>query len=65
WEAKNYHQPSDEYSPDWNFEGMIEDVLIGFHAGLAIAQDTKMPAWNPGDEFEAARKRALASVNAK
>jgi Zn-dependent M28 family amino/carboxypeptidase len=65
WEAKNYHQPSDEYSPDWNFEGMIEDARLGFYAGLAIAQETKMPAWNPGDEFEAARKKALAAVNAK
>jgi Zn-dependent M28 family amino/carboxypeptidase len=65
WEARNYHQPSDEYSPDWNFEGMIEDARLGFFAGLAIAQDTKMPAWNPGDEFEAARKRALQEAKAK
>jgi Zn-dependent M28 family amino/carboxypeptidase len=65
WEAKNYHQPSDEYSPDWNYEGMIEDAQLGFYAGLAIAQETKMPAWNPGDEFEAARKKALAAVQAK
>ena len=28
-----------------------------------IAQADAMPAWRPGDEFEAARKRALAEVD--
>lgn len=65
WEAKNYHQPSDEYDPNWTYDGMIEDARLGFYAGLAIAQETEMPAWNPGDEFEAARKRALGMVQGK
>ncbi len=62
YEAKDYHQPSDELRPDWTFEGMIEDARIGFFAGVVIANDDKMPTWNPGDEFEAARKAALAEV---
>ena len=63
WEAKQYHQPSDELDETWNFEGMIEDARLGFNAGLAIAQMPEMPGWNPGDEFEAARKKALAEAN--
>ncbi|MFL6199588.1 MAG: M28 family metallopeptidase [Thermoanaerobaculia bacterium] len=59
WEAAHYHQPSDELTPDWNFDGMIEDARLGFFAGLRIANADQLPAWNPGDEFEAARKRAL------
>jgi Zn-dependent M28 family amino/carboxypeptidase len=59
WEAAHYHQPSDEMTPDWNFDGMIEDARLGFEAGLAIADDPKLPAWTPGDEFEGARKAAL------
>ena len=31
-------------------------------AGLRIANDPKMPEWKPGDEFEAARKKALAEA---
>ena len=62
WEADNYHQPSDELTPEWNFDGMIEDALLGFFVGLDIAQSDKLPAWNPGDEFEAARKAALAAA---
>lgn len=57
----NYHQPSDEYDPSWNFEGMISDALIGFWAGLAIANADDMPQWSAGDEFEAARLEALAA----
>jgi Zn-dependent M28 family amino/carboxypeptidase len=60
WEAKHYHQPSDQLTPDWNFDGMIEDARLGFYAGLNIANDPKLPTWNPGNEFEAARKAALA-----
>ena len=57
----NYHQPTDEYDPAWNFDGMIADAQLGFWTGLAIANADEMPAWNPGDEFEAARLEALAA----
>jgi hypothetical protein len=58
----NYHQPSDEFDPSWNFDGMIEDARLGYWTGLAIANADELPAWTPGDEFEAARKRALEAV---
>ena len=47
---------------DWNFDGMIEDTELAFAAGLAIADADALPTWNPGDEFEAARTKALAQV---
>ncbi|HLF11803.1 MAG TPA: M28 family peptidase, partial [Gammaproteobacteria bacterium] len=59
---RDYHQPSDELTPDWNFEGMVQDAQFGFLAGLAVANDTKLPMWNPGNEFEAARKTAIAAA---
>jgi Zn-dependent M28 family amino/carboxypeptidase len=64
WEATQYHQPSDRLTPDWNFDGMIEDAQLGFHLGIALAQADQMPTWNHGDEFEAARRRALAAATA-
>ncbi len=57
----NYHQPSDEYDDSWNFEGMVADALLGYWIGLAIANADEMPAWVPGDEFEAARLEALSA----
>ena len=65
YEAQQYHQPSDELDASWNFDGMIEDAQLGFFIGLAVANADRMPTWNPGDEFEAARKRALAAVKSK
>jgi Zn-dependent M28 family amino/carboxypeptidase len=62
YEEHRYHQPSDEYDPKWTYDGMIEDAQLGFYAGLSIADTPRLPAWNPGDEFEAARKKALGEV---
>jgi len=56
----NYHQPSDEYDPSWNLDGMVDDALLGYWTGLAIANADEMQRWNAGDEFEAARLEALA-----
>lgn len=62
WELKKYHQPSDKLEAGWNFDGMIEDAQLGFYSGWMVAQADAMPTWNPGDEFEAARKEALAAA---
>jgi Zn-dependent M28 family amino/carboxypeptidase len=62
YEEKHYHQPSDEISDTWNYDGMIEDAQLGFWVGLNVANADTLPAWTPGDEFEAARKKALAEV---
>jgi Zn-dependent M28 family amino/carboxypeptidase len=65
WEATHYHQPSDEWRPDWDLSGAVEDVRLDFFLGAAVANADAMPAWNAGDEFEAARKKALAETAAK
>lgn len=62
WTEVHYHQPSDEFDDSWNFDGIIEDTLIGYWTGLAIANADEMPQWNPGDEFEAARLEALEAA---
>lgn len=59
----NYHQPSDEYDENWNLDGMVSDALLGYWAGLAIANADEMPMWNAGDEFEAARLEALGKAS--
>ncbi|MFQ5525029.1 MAG: M28 family peptidase [Thermoanaerobaculia bacterium] len=63
WEAVHYHQPSDELIDEWSFDGMIEDAVLGFKIGLELAERDELPAWNEGDEFEAARLAALAALN--
>lgn len=62
WEDTHYHQQSDQLNDSWKFDGMIEDAVFGFYAGLMIANADAMPTWKPGDEFEAARLAALKAA---
>jgi Zn-dependent M28 family amino/carboxypeptidase len=64
YEAKRYHQPSDEIDASWSFEGMVEDAQLGFWVGLEVADADALPTWNPGDEFEPARRAALNALSA-
>ncbi len=65
YEQHRYHQPSDQFDSKWVYDGMIEDAQLGFYTGLVVANNPRMPTWNPGDEFEAVRKKSLAEVNRK
>jgi Zn-dependent M28 family amino/carboxypeptidase len=62
YDSTCYHQPCDELAADWVWDGMIEDTELALTVGLAIANADAMPTWNPGDEFEAARGKALAQA---
>lgn len=61
WVEKTYHQPSDEYRADWDLSGAIDDIRLLCHVGLIVAGADEAPAWNKGDEFEAARLEAIKS----
>jgi Zn-dependent M28 family amino/carboxypeptidase len=62
YDDRDYHQPSDELRPDWDFSGAAEDARFFFYLGLKAANDAAMPTWRPGDEFEAARKKSLTEA---
>jgi hypothetical protein len=62
WEEKDYHQPSDELNAEWDLSGAVEDTRLDFWLGAKVASADRMPEWNRGDEFEAARKKALAAA---
>ncbi|RKH66065.1 M28 family metallopeptidase [Corallococcus llansteffanensis] len=62
WEAKHYHQPSDELRPEWNLSGAVEDTRLFFLVGAQVARAPEMPKWNKGDEFEAARLKSLEAL---
>ena len=62
YEKNNYHQPSDEFHEDWDLSGAVEDAQLAFYLGCRVAEAAQMPHWNKGDEFEAAREKALAAV---
>jgi hypothetical protein len=55
--ANHYHSRSDEYNPNWTFEGGLQDMELLFLIGKKLAFERSWPAWKPGSEFKAIRER--------
>jgi Zn-dependent M28 family amino/carboxypeptidase len=55
---KRYHQPNDEWQDDLDFSGIEQMARFGFTLGLDIASQPKLPTWQKGDEFLAAREKS-------
>ncbi len=56
--AHRYHQPADEYSPKMDFRGDAKMARFGFILGWQASSLPQTVGWQPGDEFEAARKKS-------
>jgi Zn-dependent M28 family amino/carboxypeptidase len=54
--AKRYHQPSDEYSADWDVSGTLQDLQLYYEVGLGIANSSRWPNWRQDSEFRAIRE---------
>jgi hypothetical protein len=57
---KHYHQPSDEWSTEWDFSGMAEDVTLLHNLGRTLANSRLWPEWGSDSEFKAARDATTA-----
>jgi Zn-dependent M28 family amino/carboxypeptidase len=53
--ANRYHKPGDEFNPDWDFRGVVEDLELLYVVGRDIADSDSWPNWYPGNEFRALR----------
>ncbi|SMC57297.1 M28 family metallopeptidase [Novosphingobium sp. B1] len=58
--VNRYHQPSDEYSADWDMRGIVQDVDLFYRLGRTLAEGSDWPNWNAGDEFRAIRDKSRA-----
>ena len=59
WINVNYHQPSDEYSDDWDMTGVMQIAKFVLSATYDIANSDATAEWNEGQEFKAVRDRSL------
>jgi Zn-dependent M28 family amino/carboxypeptidase len=55
YNAKNYHQPSDEFDENWVFDGMVQMLDVSFALGMKASNVGSLPKYNKGDEFAAAQ----------
>jgi len=60
YSANHYHQPSDEYDPNWDLAGAIDDLRLYFRVAYRLANETTFPNWNEGTEFKAIRDAMMA-----
>jgi hypothetical protein len=44
------------------FSGTVEDAQLVFLLGVKVADAPRPPSWRPGDELEAAQRKALAEI---
>lgn len=51
YNAERYHQPSDEYTPAFTYQGMIQQVRVAMRVGLTVANAARLPRWLPSAEF--------------
>jgi Zn-dependent M28 family amino/carboxypeptidase len=56
YNGKDYHQPSDQYDPSWDFSGGIADMQVLAQLGWRIANQAEMPKYNAGDQFGEVRR---------
>jgi Zn-dependent M28 family amino/carboxypeptidase len=54
-----YHKPSDEYDPNWDLSGAIDDLRLLFMVGYRLSMETTFPNWREGNEFRAIRDADL------
>jgi len=55
YNARHYHQTTDEFDPAWTFAGTAQEALVAYRLGRTLADDGGWPGWNPGNEYGAVR----------
>jgi Zn-dependent M28 family amino/carboxypeptidase len=56
--AHTDHQTTDQYSPDWQVRGALDDLALYYGVGNRVARGRRFPRWLPNSEFRAAHPRS-------
>ncbi|KMM75688.1 peptidase M20 [Xanthomonas sp. NCPPB 1128] len=62
--AKRYHQPGDEWQPNWTFAGAARDMQVLYTLGEELANSPQWPNWSRDSEFRATRDASAAQRQA-
>jgi len=60
--SNRYHQVSDEYDPNWDLSGAMEDIKIFYRTGLSVANSDDWPNWSEDTKFKVIRDAQLKSA---
>jgi len=53
-----YHKPADEFDPNWNLDGVMQDLDTLYQVGRVLGDGSTWPNWRAGNPFRAARDAA-------
>jgi len=53
-----YHKPADEFDPNWNLDGVMQDLDTLYQVGRVLGDGSAWPNWRAGNPFRAARDAA-------
>ena len=56
YDAKRYHQPSDEIQPSWDYTGAVNDMRLLAELGWRMANAPEMPAYHATEQFARPRQ---------
>jgi Zn-dependent M28 family amino/carboxypeptidase len=59
---KHYHNPSDEFSPDWDLSGAAQLARVGLLLGWKVANMPELLSFKEGDEFYQVRQDSFKAV---
>ncbi len=54
-----YHKPQDNYDPDADLRGLLNDIQIFYDVGKELANSEVWPQWREGSEFKSIRDQYM------
>jgi Zn-dependent M28 family amino/carboxypeptidase len=55
-----YHQPCDQFDPNWSFAGTTQEATAAWQLGLGVANSASWPEWRPGSAYGFIRAASAA-----
>jgi Zn-dependent M28 family amino/carboxypeptidase len=60
--AHHYRLPTDQYSPDLDVRGAVDDLAMYYEVGLRVARSRRFPRWYPNSEFRTLHHHSQEAV---
>ncbi len=57
-----YHKPADNYDPNWDLSGVIEDTKALYAVGKRLGDESTFPQWAADSEFRSIREASLKNA---
>jgi Zn-dependent M28 family amino/carboxypeptidase len=61
YNKKRYHSAADNFDPEWDLRGIVEDLTALYQVGKALSLDDAWPNYREGNAFRAIREKSRAA----